>query len=97
MRQLIPLALQRREWLGVQFTGMVPANDTQRWFTFNWPAHWHVLWTVVPTSPKLGAPQISYSVQVERATDRFVTYWISITNHTSEPVNIEARYAVLGW
>ena len=97
LRQLISLALQTREWIGVQFTGTVPANATQRWFTFNWPAHWHVVWTVVPTSPRLGGPQISWSVQVERATDRYITYWISITNHTPEQVNIEARYAVLGW
>lgn len=97
LRQLIPLALQTREWIGVQFTGTVPANATQRWFTFNWPAHWHVLWTVVPTSPRIGGPQISYSVQVERANDRFITYWISVTNHTPEPVNVEGRYAVLGW
>jgi hypothetical protein len=97
LRQLISLALQTREWIGVQFTGIVQANATQRWFTFNWPAHWHMLWTVVPTSPRAGAPQISYSIQVERANDRFITYWISVTNHTPEPVNIEARYAVLGW
>ena len=97
LRQLIPLALQTREWVGVQFTGTVPANATQRWFTFNWPAHWHVVWTVVPVTPRLGGPQISHSVQVERATDQFITYWISVTNHTPEPVNIEARYAVLGW
>jgi Subtilase family len=97
LRQLIPLALQTREWIGVQFTGIVPANTTHRWFTFNWPAHWHVLWTVVPTSPRPGGPQISWSVQVERASDQYITYWISITNHTPEQVNIEARYAVLGW
>jgi hypothetical protein len=81
----------------VQFTGVVPANATQRWFTFNWPAHWHVVWTVVPTSPRLGGPQISWTVQVERASDQYITYWISITNLTPEQVNIEARYAVLGW
>ena len=97
LRQLIPLALQTGEWVGVQFTGIVPANATQRWFTFNWPAHWHVVWTVVPTNPRPGGPQVSWSVQVERANDQFVTYWISITNVTPEPVNIEGRYAVLGW
>lgn len=97
LRQLIPLALQSREWIGVQFTGTVPANATRRWFTHSWPAHWHVVWTVVPTSPRPGGPQISWSIQVERADDRHVTYWISITNHTPEAVEIEARYAVLGW
>lgn len=97
LRQLIPRALQQREWIGVQFSGAVGANATQRWFTHSWPAHWHVVWTVVPTSPRSGGPQISWSVQVERATDRHITYWISITNLTAEPVNIEARYAVHGW
>lgn len=36
-------------------------------------------------------------MQIERASDAYVTYWISITNLTAVPVNIEARYAVLGW
>jgi hypothetical protein len=36
-------------------------------------------------------------VQVERASDRFITYWISITNLTPEDANIQARYAVVGW
>ncbi len=97
LRQLIPLALQTDKWIGVQFSGLVGANSTQRWFTHSWPAHWHVGWTVVPTSPRVGAPQISWNVQVERASDAHITYWISITNHTPEPANIEARYAVLGW
>jgi hypothetical protein len=97
LRQLIPLALQTNNWTGVQFTGTVPANQTMRWFTFNWPAHWHVVWTVVPTSPRPGGPQIGWRVEVERASDAFITYWISITNVTPVPVNVEARFAVLGW
>jgi hypothetical protein len=84
-------------WVGVQFTGNIPAGGTRRWFTFNWPAHWHVLWTVVPTTPRPGAPQIKWQVQVERASDGFITYWINITNISPAPCDIEARYAVLGW
>ncbi len=81
--------------VGVQFTGTVPAGATQRWFTFNWPQEWHVVWYVVPTSPRTGAPQIEWSVGVERASATHITYWITIRNLTSSPVNIEARYAVL--
>ena len=84
-------------WVGVQFRGTLAAGATQRWFTFNWPAHWHVLWTVVPTTPRPGSPQIKFDVQVERATDQFITYWISITNVSPAPCDIEARYGVLGW
>lgn len=80
--------------VGVQFTGTLAANATQRWFTFNWPASWHVVWYVVPTSPR-GGPQIEWSVAVERASSTHITYWITIKNLTSNPVNIEARYAVL--
>ncbi len=97
LAQLIPLALQTRNWLGVQFRGTLPPNATRRWFTYNWPAHWHVVWTVVPTSPKSGAPQIKWDVAVERAKDDRITYWITITNMTAEEVQVAARYAVLGW
>jgi len=97
LRQLIPWALQTAAWTGAQFSGTVVANGTQRWFTHSWPAHWHVIWTVVPISPRVGAPQIRWNVQVERASDARITYWISITNLTPQPVAIEARYAVLGW
>jgi Subtilase family len=97
LHQLIPAALQTLgPWTGVQFHGSVPANSTMCWFTFNWPAHWHVLWTVVPTSPRQGAPQITWRVKVERATDAFATYWICITNVTPVAVDVEGRYAVLG-
>jgi hypothetical protein len=81
--------------VGVQFRGSIPAGRTQRWFTFNWPAGWHVVWYVVPTSPRVGAPQIEWDVAVERASQQHITYWISIKNVSSESVNIEARYAVL--
>ena len=81
--------------VGVQFTGTVAPNATQRWFTFNWPENWHVEWNVVPTSPRPGAPQIDWEVEVERATPQYITYWVNVRNMTAQPVNIEARYAVL--
>ena len=82
-------------WDGVQFRGTIPGGQTYRWFTFNWPACWHVAWMVVPTSPRVGAAQIRWRVQVERASQNYITYWISISNLTLEPVDIEARYSVL--
>ncbi|MEN8650747.1 S8 family peptidase [Streptomyces sp. 21So2-11] len=97
LRQLIPVALQTSNWVGVQFRGTLAGNRTGRWFTFNWPAHWHVLWTVVPTSPRTGAPQIRWRVRVERANDTYATYWIDVTNLVGDSVAFEARFAVLGW
>jgi hypothetical protein len=81
--------------VGTQFTGSLAPNQTKRWFTFNWPQQWHVVWYVVPTSPRVGAPQIQWDVQVERASADFITYWITIRNITPVAVDIEARYAVL--
>jgi hypothetical protein len=97
LRQIIPSVLQQANWIGVQFVGTLAPNQTQRWFTFNWPAQWHVLWSVVPITPKSGAAEIQHSVAVERANDRFVTYWITVTNLTNITVNFEGRYAVVGW
>jgi hypothetical protein len=82
-------------WVGVQFRGRVAAGQTHRWFTFGWSACWHVVWTVIPTSVRNGAPQIRWRVQIERASSGAITYWISITNLTSVEVDIEARYAIL--
>lgn len=98
LRQLIPMALaSAAPWVGVQFRGTLAPRQTARWFTFGWPAHWHVLWSCQPTTVRSGAPQIRWTTQVERAQDDRVTYWISVTNLTDQTVQFEGRYAVLGW
>lgn len=97
LRQLISSATQAvGPWTGVQFTGSLPANSTACWYTFNWPAHWHMVWTAVPTTPRPGGPQIRLQVKVERASDSHMTYWLCVTNLTPVPVGIEGRYCVLG-
>lgn len=81
--------------VGLQWTGTIPANATQTWFTFNWPATWHVLWTVMPTTPRPGGPEVTFDVRVERANTEFATYWIQVRNLTPVPVAFEGRYAIL--
>lgn len=81
--------------IGVQFTGALVPNETRRWFTYNWPAVWHVIWYMMPTSPQPGAPQVEWDVGVERASTDFVTYWITVRNVTQNNVNFEGRYTVL--
>lgn len=80
---------------GVQWVGNLAANASARWFTFNWPATWHVIWTVMPTNPRPGSPQVTWKVQVERASAEYVTYWITVTNLTPAPLTFEGRYAIL--
>jgi photosystem II stability/assembly factor-like uncharacterized protein len=84
-------------YCGVQFRGTVPANTTTSWYTSNWRAAWHVIWTVMPTTPRPGGPEIKWKVQVERASAEFITYWINVTNETPVPVDIEGRYCVLSF
>jgi hypothetical protein len=49
----------------------------------------------VPTAPQSGGPQITWKVKVERLSDGDITYWIYITNRSSNAVDVEVRYAVL--
>jgi hypothetical protein len=79
----------------VQWTGTLSPNASGRWFTFNWPAAWHVIWYMMPTSPQPGAPELDWDVAVERADANFVTYWITVINRTANTVTFEGRYAVL--
>jgi hypothetical protein len=95
--QLVAQALETKSTSGVQFTGRVPANGTTRWFTHGWPAGWHVVWTVMPTTPRAGAsPQITWEVHVQRTSASQVTYWISVSNISNQPVDVEGRFAVVG-
>jgi hypothetical protein len=94
LRQLVPAAAPVSQWIGVQWVGQVPAQGSQTWFTYNWPAHWHVLWTVQPLTPGV---QIEWKLRVERSSDRYVTYWITVTNLGNQVTNIEGRFAVVGW
>lgn len=82
-------------WTNTQFTGSLGAGASNRWFTFNWPTAWHVVWYVMPTSPQSGNPQLDWDVAVERANATQCTYWITVKNLTNQTVSFEARYAVL--
>ncbi len=82
-------------WTNVQFTGTLGPGTSARWFTFNWPPAWHVVWYVMPTSPRVGAPQVDWDVAVERASATGCTYWITVKNLTAATVTFEGRYAVL--
>jgi hypothetical protein len=80
---------------GLQFTGTLNPGQSQKWYTFNWPAAAHVIWYVVPTTPKSGAPELDWDVEVERASTDLCTYWVTVKNLTNVAVTFEARYAVL--
>ena len=82
-------------WTGVQWTGTVQANTTHRWFTWGWAASLHVVWYMMPTSPRPGAPELDWEVAVERSNNAQCTYWITVRNRTNAAVSFEGRYAVL--
>ncbi len=80
---------------GTQFTGLLNPGETKKWFTFNWPASQHIVWYVVPTTPKTGTPELDWNVEVERASLTTCTYWITVNNLTNMTVTFDGRYAVL--
>jgi hypothetical protein len=78
-----------------QWFGTIAGNTSRRWFTFGWPANWHVVWTIMPTLICPGTPTLSWSVAVERASATQATYWITVTNSSPHTVRFEGRYDVL--
>ena len=82
-------------YTGVQFTGTLAPNQTHSWFTWGWNPASHVVWYIVPVTPRSGAPELEWTVQVERANATQVTYWITVKNLTGVNVTFEGRYAVL--
>jgi hypothetical protein len=82
-------------WTGVQFTGSLAAGANGRWFTFNWPTTWHVVWYMIPTTVRSGAPELDWSVAVERADNTHATYWLTVNNRANIPITFEGRFAVL--
>jgi hypothetical protein len=80
---------------GVQWFGTIGANASGRWFSHSWPSAWHMVWTVMPLTICPGGPQLSWRVQVERANATQCTYWITVRNLTSSPVQFEGRYDIL--
>jgi hypothetical protein len=82
-------------WTGVQWNGNIGANATVTWFTWGWPANWHVVWHLMPTTVRNGNPQLDWDVSVERASNSHCTYWVTVKNLTNQAVNFEGRFAVL--
>ncbi|WP_371494164.1 hypothetical protein OG871_03560 [Kitasatospora sp. NBC_00374] len=81
--------------VGTQFTGALAPGETGQWFTHSWPADWQVAWTFMPITPEPGVPQIEWDVEVERASEATVTYWLTVTNLGGSALDFEGRYAVL--
>jgi hypothetical protein len=82
-------------WTGVQWTGTLAAGASARYFTFNWPAAWHVVWYMMPTTVRNGAPELDWDVAVERADSTHCTYWITVKNLAAAPTTFEGRFAVM--
>ena len=78
-----------------QFQGSLAARENRLWFTYNWPACWHVLWTVVPTTPVTTGPAVRLRVRVERSSRERITYWLAITNDSDSPVEVDGRYEIV--
>ena len=80
---------------GVQWTGTLGPHATMPFFTWGWNPTLHVVWYMMPTTPQPGAPELSWTVGVERSNAAQCTYWITVTNLTANTITFEGRYAIL--
>lgn len=76
---------------GTQWQAAIDPGETQRWFTFNWPAEYLVDWHVEPTTP---GGRVSWSVEIERTTNGHKTYWITVRNVGDRRTEFEGKYAL---
>ena len=98
VRMMYPQLEPSRAWRGTQFSSSVGANATATWFTHSWPAHWFVVWTIVPTSPAIDGPaQLEFTHRVTRQADALLKHFLSVRNLGANSVGFEARFEVLGW
>ena len=81
--------------VGVQIADTMPPNATIDYYTWGWDPSLDVVWTVYPTTPGPGSPEVEWNVAIERASDTSVTYHVTITNLTSSDLGVEGRYAIL--
>ena len=82
-------------WTGVQAVSSIGAGQSELYFTWGWPAELHVLWSLMPTTPAIGSPSLEWDVSTERANQSQCTYWITVKNLTTKPLDFELRFAVL--
>jgi hypothetical protein len=80
---------------GTQFTGALTANQTRSWFTWGWNPAQHIIWYMMPLTPRNGAPELEWTVSVERSNATQCTYWISVKNLTNTNIDFEGRFAIM--
>jgi hypothetical protein len=76
---------------GVQRIGVIPAFDTRRWVTQDWPVEWSVLWTIIPSPVSV---RVEWTIITERQSDALLKYYIEVRNLSSQEATIDARYVV---
>jgi hypothetical protein len=80
---------------GIQFTGTLTPNQSQSYYTWGWNPALHVVWYMMPTTPRSGAPELEWSIGVERSSATTCTYWITVKNLTNATISFEGRYAIM--
>jgi hypothetical protein len=83
---------------GVQFTSLISANSSQRFFTYDWPYDHPVLWTVLPVDAPLpdaeliSLTNVSTTSNVDYYGNRTIVYWLTISNSGNSDHTIRGIY-----
>jgi hypothetical protein len=76
---------------GVQRVGTVPALDSRRFLTQDWPAEWSILWSVVP-SP--ASARVEWNLVTERQSEKLLKYYVEVRNLSQIEATIDIRYTI---
>jgi Astacin (Peptidase family M12A) len=76
---------------GVQRLGTIPAFDSRRWVTQDWPVDVNVLWSIIP-SPI--AARVEWNIVTERQSGVALRYYIEVRNLSGAEATVDARYTL---
>ena len=77
----------------IQVTQTTPlaAGEEESWFTFGWPAGYHLDWEAVPITLG-GSERLLLTKRLERAPDGTITYWLTVRNDGGTATTYRLRY-----
>ena len=73
---------------GVQINSTLGVGANHYWFTFGWPSTADIMWSAIPTTT---GGKVKLDVEVERAGDGTLTYYLRVTNIGAAATDYKVR------
>ena len=76
---------------GVQISSTLASGANHYWFTFGWPSTADIMWSAIPTTT---GGKVKLDVEVERAGDGTLTYYLRVTNIGAVATDYKVRRTI---